>query len=100
MMHLNRVWPVIWAVLLLSVTSAAFAQGNSTNAPGHLFGDDKKPRDVGGVVFDILELNVQFIEVGRQAGTDGGGALFAGGLFGGLGCRGHGHPLRLSQLYA
>ena len=38
MMHLNRVWPVIWAVFLVSVTSTAFAQGNSADAPDRLFG--------------------------------------------------------------
>ena len=38
MMHLNRVWPVIWVIFLLSVTSVAFAQGNSADAPGRLFG--------------------------------------------------------------
>jgi hypothetical protein len=38
MMHLNRVWPAIGALFLLFVTSAAFAQGNSADAPGHLFG--------------------------------------------------------------
>ena len=38
MMHLNRVWPTIGALFLLLVTSVAFAQGNSADAPGHVYG--------------------------------------------------------------
>jgi len=37
-MHLNRVLPKIWVLFLLFVTSVAFAQGNSADASGHLFG--------------------------------------------------------------
>ena len=38
MMHLSRVMPKIWVLFLLFATSVAFAQGNSADAPGRLFG--------------------------------------------------------------
>jgi len=37
-MHLNRVRPIIWSLFLLFFISTTFAQGNSVNAPGRLFG--------------------------------------------------------------
>ena len=38
MTHLNRVMPTIWALFLLLVASVAFAQSNSADALGRLFG--------------------------------------------------------------
>jgi hypothetical protein len=39
MMHSTRIWPRIWAFLLVSlIATGALAQGNSANAPGRQFG--------------------------------------------------------------
>ena len=68
---------------------------------GRIFGigrrDNKKPRRVGGGIFDIGGERTQAVDLGGRQRRDGGGARLARGLRGGGGVRGARQMLGLRQ---